>query len=149
MTATNHAITGAIIAIVIDKPLLALPLAFFSHFAQDALPHYGYPGHGGYKHDLKYRLTKILMAIDPFTGLFLFFLLLHYSVSVWVYAAAFLALSPDFYDFVLYCIYKRDPSKTWFGKFASIIQWCERPWGIVVELVWFLGGLTLLIHLVR
>jgi hypothetical protein len=37
---------GAIIALAISQPLIALPLAFVSHFVLDALPHYGYGGGG-------------------------------------------------------------------------------------------------------
>lgn len=42
MTATNHALTGAVIALAINEPWLAIPLAFLSHFAIDAIPHWDY-----------------------------------------------------------------------------------------------------------
>lgn len=41
MIATNHALTGAAIAVVIKQPILAIPLAFVSHFICDAIPHFG------------------------------------------------------------------------------------------------------------
>ena len=41
MTATNHALTGAIIGLVIGEPVLAIALAFASHFICDALPPVG------------------------------------------------------------------------------------------------------------
>jgi len=152
MTATNHAITGALIAVSINRPAIALPLAFFSHFAQDAIPHFGYAGHGGYAVGLKHRLTKYMMLIDPITGLFLLLVLLHYSVSFWVYAAAFLALCPDFEKFIAYFAFERRGKKGWvspIGPFHTWIQWCERPWGVFMEVVWFLGGMSLLINLIK
>ncbi|HET7827673.1 MAG TPA: hypothetical protein VFK97_02290 [Candidatus Saccharimonadales bacterium] len=147
MTATNHALTGAIIAVAIDKPAIALPLAFFSHFAQDAIPHYGLAGHGGYKATLKSRLSKAIMLADPIAFVPLILVLLVHQANFWVYAAAFLALSPDFHDFIAYFVFKKPTRFNWFSKWASTIQWCERPWGIFVEVIWYIGGLALLINL--
>jgi hypothetical protein len=46
LTLTTHAIVGAaIVSIFPDYPLLALPLAFVSHFLLDSLPHWDYPLH--------------------------------------------------------------------------------------------------------
>lgn len=149
MTATNHAITGAIIATVIDKPYLALPLALLSHFALDILPHFGFAGHGGYRAGVKHRLQRIVMLADPIFFIpFLVVLVVHHA-SIWVYVAAFLALSPDFHDFLAYFIFGKNNGWNWFSKWAGIIQWCERPWGIFVEAVWYVAGMTLLIHLLR
>jgi hypothetical protein len=41
MIATNHAITGALIGLIVGEPLLAIPAAILSHFVCDSLPHYG------------------------------------------------------------------------------------------------------------
>lgn len=41
MTATNHALTGTAIGLLVGVPIFALPFAFASHFILDALPHYG------------------------------------------------------------------------------------------------------------
>ena len=45
MTGFNHGMTGAVIALTVKKPELAIPLSFLSHFAQDAIPHFGIPGY--------------------------------------------------------------------------------------------------------
>ncbi len=42
MRAINHAMTGAVIGLAITAPVVAMPIAFFSHFALDALPHFGF-----------------------------------------------------------------------------------------------------------
>ena len=48
MTATNHALSGALIGLAVMQPILALPLAFVSHFMLDAVPHFGFDEHGGH-----------------------------------------------------------------------------------------------------
>lgn len=40
MTATGHALIGTAIAVTIPNPVLAIPLAFVSHIAADAFPHW-------------------------------------------------------------------------------------------------------------
>lgn len=40
MTATGHAVIGAIIAAKFGNPYVAIPLAFLSHFAADWFPHW-------------------------------------------------------------------------------------------------------------
>jgi hypothetical protein len=42
MTGFNHGMTGAVIALTIKQPALAVPLAFISHFVCDAIPHFGF-----------------------------------------------------------------------------------------------------------
>ncbi|MGD9495219.1 MAG: hypothetical protein AB7Y46_02800 [Armatimonadota bacterium] len=52
MMATPHLLTGAAVARVLRRPVLALPAAFASHFVLDMMPHldsndlFGMPGHG-------------------------------------------------------------------------------------------------------
>lgn len=43
MTATNHALSGALLGAFLPLPL-AIPLALVSHFVLDSLPHYGVEG---------------------------------------------------------------------------------------------------------
>src|SRR5882757_8996027 len=41
MTATNHMLTGAVIAAAVRQPALVVPLSFLSHFVLDMIPHFG------------------------------------------------------------------------------------------------------------
>jgi len=41
MLITNHVLSGALIGAATDNPAVALPLGVASHFALDALPHWG------------------------------------------------------------------------------------------------------------
>ena len=47
MTTANHLVVGAIIGVAIKQPLVALPVAYGSHFVLDALPRYGDPANHG------------------------------------------------------------------------------------------------------
>ena len=41
MTASNHAATGALVAVAVSQPYIAVPLALAAHFAMDGIPHFG------------------------------------------------------------------------------------------------------------
>ena len=140
MTATNHAAAGALIALTVNKPILALPLAFLSHFVLDAFPHFGYEGNRGYGEAFKHKLTYIVILLD-IVGLML--LLWAVAGKGWlVYVAGIVALSPDLLGLYNYFGIDRkhkDPSQFIINKlhrkFHRQIEWCERPWGIFIEIV--------------
>src|SRR5688572_12550977 len=92
MTTSNHILAGTLIALTIKEPLLALPLAFASHFVLDALPHYGYDG-DGYGEALKHKLTY-LMEFFGLAGLTLIYLSGAFGWNL-ALLAAFFAVSPD------------------------------------------------------
>lgn len=147
MTVSNHIITGAMIAITIDKPVLAIPLAFASHFLIDMLPHFGYP-RAGYGEYFQHKLARSVLALDFVTVLTL--LIVSWPQAWLVYVAGFVAVSPDFaWPYRYYFFEKRGLAKpgegnrfnTWHNK----IQWCERPWGILFEIAWFCLMLTIIL----
>jgi len=142
MTISNHMLAGAAIALIVKQPILVLPLAFASHFVLDALPHYGYPGGGGFAGMFDHKLTSYSEAVITIIGM----LILLLTVGLWTWlvaAAAFLAVAPDFHWIIRYFFYERrgqEPPQSRFGQFHTRIQWCERPWGIAVEVVTFVLG---------
>jgi len=145
MTITNHVLTGALLAVVLRKPELAIPLALVSHYILDMLPHYGY---GNIPHEKRDTMKHFLLkqTIDAYLALGLFFLVPylvrgHVAPVVTAYCMA-IASIPDAvwaYQYV-----KAQPHRTGqysqpgpLTRFHKAIQWCERPWGIYVELAWF------------
>jgi len=141
MTATNHALTGAIIGLTIDKPYLAIPLALISHFICDAIPHY--------KSDNFEKLAKTYRFIEYLSleACLCFLIVLGLFLARpdhWLAASlcAFLATSPDFFWIKKYLSLKNSKQYTAnaFEIFASKIQWFQRPIGGFVELVWFLAA---------
>ena len=145
MTTSNHILVGTLIAVTVKQPALVLPLAFASHFVLDSLPHYGYDGNG-YGEALKYKTTFIMEVL----GLFGIILLLStgiYGLNLPTLAAV-VAVSPDIEWPYRYFFFERRglvPVDTPFTKFHKKIQWCERQWGIFVEVPFFIAGYILLL----
>lgn len=137
MTATNHAALGAVIALTVKEPILVLPLAVISHYALDALPHFGYPGGGGFAEAFKHRLTFLYGLFDFIT--LVVFIILIWQLNWLVYVAAATAVAPDIANIYRYYFRERKglskPSEgNIISRFHHRIQWCTYPWGILVEL---------------
>lgn len=151
MTATNHALTGAIIGLATGNPWLAIPVAFASHYVLDALPHYA--SAMPVDEFLRTRFFAILLILDAALCFGLVAALYVIHPEHWLLAAfcAFIATSPDMFWINQYV--KTRAHKPWqpglLSRFASRIQWFQRPIGAFVELVWFIGALTILTALVR
>lgn len=150
MTATNHAITGAAIALIVKKPALAIPLAFLSHFLIDALPHFKVRGEILERN--RNKLFWLINFLDLGFALVLFVILpvvLKPFVPVWLtYTCMFAGISPDLIWF--YRVYgevktKIVKRKGRFSQLHSFIQWSEAPSGIVIEIFWFIGMWSVLI----
>ncbi len=145
MTASNHALTGAAIATMIKQPVLALPLAFLSHFLCDGLPHFGI--------DMKFASKAMYrwLVIDVFVALVFGIFLLARGVDNPVFLAlgAAAAMSPDL--FWLYYGVRGDhtkyPKYDFLSKFHHKIQWSETKSGILVELVWAVLMLLIILKL--
>lgn len=164
MTATNHALTGAVIALAIDKPLLAIPLALLSHFALDIIPHYNPPGvtnQGYVSHTESWRKK---MRIPSFRYLFALDMLLFISglilipwwgsdvTAPWVIFTCMIAgAAPDFTGGIEYLYFLATGKKigaSRLDKWHAWLQWRERPWGIWVELIYFLIILEVIHNLI-
>lgn len=151
MTAINHALTGALIGFSVANPVLAIVLAFVSHFVLDALPHYDY-GASRSKKGVISTFFKRLLIIDGLLCISLVaFLAIKHPVH-WQLAAvcAFIATSPDLMH--LNHFYRAHRSEPWkpnlYNRFASKIQWFERPIGAFVEVAWaacMLVGLSIFV----
>jgi hypothetical protein len=142
MTATNHALTGALIAVSIKNPALAITAAFASHFALDVLPHFGL------RKEIEYLKKSILLRLVVVFELIamsfaLFYLpahLNHLASGAIVLACMVVAVLPDFMWTYRYAkrfiTHDACEFKSKFMHYHEKIQTFERPIGIVVELVW-------------
>jgi len=137
MTITNHILAGSIIGLTVSNPVLAIVLGFISHFIMDILPHFGYPGKNGYV-VFKHRLMK-LVSVTTFITSAAVVILLAVTGNWFALLVGLIAASPDGIGFYNYLKNERKqlPSTgilgTFHVKFHRWIQWCERPWGIGVE----------------
>jgi hypothetical protein len=138
MTGFNHAAVGGLLAVFLPLPA-AIPLAVLSHFALDALPHYGIP-HNKRNKSVFWRVfttADVILAFAILGGM---------SVFVWhrldILLCGLLAASPDFI-WVGRILRTRsfDLSKNHsrFTQWHVSIQRFERPWGLYLELVLAVG----------
>ena len=148
MTATNHAMTGAVIALAVRQPALAIPLAFASHFVLDSLPHFGI-----YEDDVLKRnrhwLFRTVTSIDIPLMLVLLFVAPHLAAKklAWgvVLAGMLAAIAPD--SVWVYRFFNEIKTQQWrpgsrYSRFHQAIQWFEQPIGLIVEVIW-LGLMSL------
>lgn len=156
MTAIDHEITGALIAVAIKEPWLAVPLAFISHFVMDALPHWWIQVEDG---DVKARNAKLMYKIVTRTDFILSAAaivilpwILRGAVSWWVVLLCVIAATiPDYYW--VYTFFRYDlkgvyVQKKGLVKFHKQIQKLERTWALPVDITWFVAG-AILIGVVR
>jgi hypothetical protein len=149
MTGLNHAATGALVAVVIKQPAIALPAALLSHFMIDSLPHWNYwlPGQRRFRQWVIYSDMALSLALLAFLATF------QISVEWWiVLSAGLIAILPDMMWFPYLILGKNTPADTnsWLHRlrrFHLRIQWSETPHGIYYELLWFTIMLTLFFSL--
>lgn len=137
MTGLNHAVTGALVAAAINKPLIALPAALLSHFAADVVPHWNYrlPAKNG-------RIKG--MSIDLVLSLALLVMLsLTVDAKPWlVFAGGLLAISPDIMWLEFFLTgrpsIQGNPKRliNRIRRFHLSIQISETDKGILVEAGW-------------
>lgn len=151
MTATNHALTGALIGLVVGQPVIAIPVAFLSHFVCDAIPHYGQTTENVWS-----KIFKVYLLIDALLCVGLVGALTYRHPVHWLLASicAFLATSPDLYWIPRFTFGLRNhkPMKRdRIGKLLGSegIQWFQRPIGAVVEVAWAVGAIVLLLPFVK
>lgn len=150
MTATNHVLTGAVIGAAIQQPVLALPLAFVSHFACDALPHFGNDKELPFK-SWRYALY---LAADCGLAATILLLLLLLQPQNWllIIACGVFAASPDLMWLPGYIrsLHGQAHLPAKMGpimRFHSVIQWSQTMPGAIVEVIWTLGMGWLLLNL--
>lgn len=137
MTLTNHLLTGAAISKFVPWPI-AVPLAFASHFALDALPHFGFRSFEERKQHLRFWWS--VLVLDHVLAILL---------SIWLIAnghteqfvIGLVAASPDviwIYRFTVQESFGRLPphKRSRFNQFHKNIQKYERIWGGIVELIY-------------
>ncbi len=137
MTASNHVLTGMVIGSAISNPLIAIPVAFLSHFAIDALPHFAIKNQ-------KDSTFLYYLSIDSgiAAGLILSVFLLQPSNWLLVIASGIACASPDLMwmpDWLRTISEKKQKKPGLIKKFHAKVQWAERydRIGLVIEVIWF------------
>lgn len=149
MTATGHAVIGAIIAAKVGNPTLSIPLAIGSHILSDAIPHWDVATNSGKK------TKKALIydaAFDVVFGFFMAFMILgiffpatdpFYAVAIILLAQSFDWLTVPYYFFRI----KKPPFFFWVYKFQKLFdRKLGLPWGVIIQtlVIAFLLGIALI-----
>lgn len=147
MTATNHALTGTLIGLAIGQPLIAIPVALISHFICDAIPHFrsSVKGDGFVKVNwfIPYLVSEVFLC-----ALIVLILAIvqpvHWQLAI---VCAFVAVAPDLVSYKRFKLARKGKPYTpgLYVRFATKIQWFERPSGAVVEIAWAAGCIILIL----
>jgi hypothetical protein len=154
MRAINHALTGAIIGVVVREPVIAVPAALASHFICDMIPHYDTVLTGANKRKwIGSKEFSYLLYFDAVLCISLVLILAIRHPAYWLLAAvcAFVATSPDLL-FMRRYLRARHNKNSKLGQLVKLtikIQWFQRPIGAVVEVAWFMAALIILIPFLR
>ena len=114
MTGFNHGLNGALIALVVKQPALAIPLSFASHYATDAVPHFSFASD-----ELLGRKFNRFIKADFTFSIFLMVVLgaLFPAHAFLIWACMIAAAIPD----IVWWFYRKS-AKSWpegLGKFSS------------------------------
>jgi hypothetical protein len=136
MIGINHYLVGVGTAVVLKNPLLAVPVAFASHFALDVLPHFGIaedePGRGKLLARVGYVDAALVFAAMVMTII---------NYPAWYVLIGLTAMSPDFawiYRFIVqekFGTLPPRPHLNWFNAWHARIQKLEFKWGIIIDTV--------------
>jgi hypothetical protein len=133
MFLTNHTLTGVLLGLNLQNPVLLAPIALASHFILDALPHYDPDLQLGEEVSARAKRIIIVDALLSL-GVLIAALLIWPQVLGLILVGTFFATLPDllyiprhFYGWVPHRLYAR---------FHKKIQWAEVSWGYVPELIY-------------
>jgi len=146
MTATNHAITGAIIGLAIGNPYAAVPLSLASHYFMDTLPHFGNKWDIKSSEFVKYLFVEAFLCF--LIVLTLFLTKPHNYILGMV--CAFVGAFPDLLSFKFFRTTRKNKvyKAGVYFKFAKGIQKKESAENIKYDIAWFFVALILFMFLI-
>ncbi len=143
MTATGHAVIGTLIAAKIGNPAFAIPLAFVSHMAADAFPHWD---SGTNERTKGRKRVQIEAYFDVIFGFILSYGIIHfffpqtnllYAFIVILFSQGLDWLTAPYYFFKI----KRAPF-TWAYQLQKVFDnKLDKPWGIINQVAVLMLGL--------
>ncbi|HSX07058.1 MAG TPA: hypothetical protein VLG92_05055 [Candidatus Saccharimonadia bacterium] len=142
MTTLNHAATGAVIAICVKSPWLAVPISLVSHYVCDVIPHFGIYEHDHAKRDANW-LFRLITGLSVAGTIGLFLLIPHHQYPGVSWLTIFVCmLAATLPDVVWVSLYIREAKSsrslplTKFDQLHQDIQWYEKPFGLSLEIAW-------------
>ncbi len=140
MLGFNHTLAGSIIAIITPAPLVPI-VAFASHFLLDMTPHFG-------RSKRIYPYTpefKILLVVDAILCISSLLFAIYLFPDKWfiLSVGAFFSTLPDF----MWLLKDRVRKLKKFFYFAEVIQWGERPYGWIFDLIYAVLFIAVLLEM--
>lgn len=141
MTATAHSLVGACLAVGVNNPALAIPLAFASNFLLDVVPHWDV---GTHWRDRPISKTFFYAALDVFLGLGLSLLLFSQMANLpYLLLMIFMATLADWLEAPYIFLKLKIPPFYWFYQIQSRFHQRDGSWfGVLTQ---FLVVLPLLL----
>lgn len=135
MTATGHALIGAVIAAKIGNPYLAIPIALASHFAADIVPHWD-SGTNWSKKTKKRFLTEAV--IDVLVGFTISYGVLWFIFPqtdlLYTFIIIIAAQLPDWATAPYLVGIKKQPFISFYQFQSRFNTRLDKPWGIITQI---------------
>lgn len=141
MTATGHAVIGLALAAAIPNPFIGIPVAFVSHIAADAFPHWD-TGTNLQTNNPMSKKTKTRFIVESCIDLCLSFLIPYLLLItlfsdlnlIYVFAMIIAAQGFDWLTAPYVFLNWKFPPFTWFAVIQkSFDQRLDKPWGIILQ----------------
>ena len=143
MTATNHALTGAAVGLVITDTFLAVPLAFLSHFVVDMIPHFSFAEKDLFTKKYNGYLITDLLLTTLLASVFLFaFATANWHVFLCIFAAVIPDIAWAYHRLFQERIRRQKLNYDRFSRIHLKLQAKTKPMsksGIRNELIWLIG----------
>jgi hypothetical protein len=153
VTTANHVATGAVIALAISNPVVAITLSFLSHFVLDAIPHFGPPLPKDVFERNRQWSFKLMLVLSIGITIFLVpyvYTTLHGVVSLGLLTACIIAANlPDAVRVPRFIQEITTHEEKPLGRFSAFhvrIQNDSIVLGAFDEIVWFIAMLILMIQ---
>lgn len=136
MTATAHALIGASLAVRIANPYIGIPVAIFSHFIADLVPHWDAGTNHRDKSDLRLKLEAVLDVLLGFALVLILFSTQTFQNPVYMFTMVIAAQLPDWLAAPDYMFNLKFPPFSWMEKIGHETQTrMQLPWGLVTQVV--------------
>lgn len=145
MTAVNHVMTGAVIALAVKQPELAVVLAFISHYVCDVIPHFGIYEDNVLRRNASmfFRIVLGISLVGMIVALILIPNIAAGKVSaLTIFVCMAVAILPDAAWVPQFFHEVRTKKTRLAGKYSAWhqkIQWFEQPIGLIIEGCWLVA----------
>ncbi len=136
MTATAHALIGASLAARITNPYIGIPLAIFSHFIADLVPHWDAGTNHRQKSLMRLRTEAALDVLLGFALVLILFRNFAQTNPVYLFSMVIAAQLPDWIEAPSWMFGFKVPPFSWLDWLGHKLQTrMQLPWGLVTQVV--------------